>query len=115
MNPACDADAHADTMEFRKEEDDGMEVVAGIQNSEKNTVTHGFAGRAAAVHPAALGLDVVLLPLAEVAEQPPRAAARFARYTFFLGTGHKDGWRNVKGNGRAGRKRERQAGDARGH
>ena len=88
-----------------------MEVVAGIQNSEKNTVTHGFAGRAAAVDAAALGLDVVLLPLAEAAEQPPRAAARFARYTFFLGTGHNDGWRNVKGNGRAGRKRERQAGD----
>ena len=89
MNPACDADAHADTMEFRKEEDDGMEVVAGIQNSEKNTVTQGIAGRAAAVHPAALGLDVVVLPLAEVAEQPPRAAARFARYTFFLGRSHK--------------------------
>jgi hypothetical protein len=51
--------------------------------------THGLAGRAAAVDPgAALGLDVVLLPLAEVAEQPPRAAAPvFALYfTFFLGT-----------------------------
>lgn len=46
----------------------------------------GFAGRAAAVDPAALRLDVVLLPLAEVAEQPPCAVATFALYTFFLRT-----------------------------
>ena len=68
-----------------------MDVVVGIEF--RKTVTHCFAGRAAAVHPAALGLDVVVLPLAEVAEQPPRAAARFARYTFFLGTSHEDGWK----------------------
>ena len=63
----------------------------------QKTVTHGFAGRAAAVDAAALGLDVVLLPLAEAAEQPPRAAARFAGYTFFLGRSHKHTRRNVKG------------------
>jgi|UniRef100_A0A804LTL0 hypothetical protein len=51
-------------------------------------VTDSLAGGAAAVHPAAgLRLDVVLLALAEVAEHPPRAAARSApAYAFFLGT-----------------------------
>jgi hypothetical protein len=53
---------------------------------EERSETHGFAGRAAAVDPAALRLDVVLLPLAEVAEQPPCAVATFALYTFFLRT-----------------------------
>lgn len=60
----------------------------------EKTVAYGFAGRAAAVHPGTLGLDVVLLPLAEVAEQPPRAAAGFAHYTFFLGTRHQDARRS---------------------
>ena len=44
---------------------------------------------ATAVHPGALRLDVVLLPLAEVAEHPPHAVALFTRYSFFLGTIHE--------------------------
>jgi hypothetical protein len=56
----------------------------------KQLVAYGFAGRAAAVHPGTLGLDVVLLPLAEVADEPPLAAAGFADYTFFLETRHQD-------------------------
>jgi hypothetical protein len=57
-------------------------------------MTHGLAGRATAVDPAGLGLDVVLLALAEVAEQPPCAAAALAHYTFFLGTSHRESWRH---------------------
>jgi hypothetical protein len=63
---------------------------AWCRRYEQEAITHGLAGRAAAVDPAGLGLDVVLLALAEVAEQPPCAAAALAHYTFFLGTSHKE-------------------------
>jgi hypothetical protein len=59
----------------------------------REAMTHGLAGRATAVDPAGLGLDVVLLALAEVAEQPPCAAAALAHYTF-LGTSHRESWRH---------------------
>ena len=86
MKPAC---MHANAT--------GNEYIYVHQNSERFwataerelidrviLITDRLARWATAVHPGALRLDVVLLPLAEVAEHPPQAAALFARYRFFL-------------------------------